>query len=129
MGRAPDCLSEIWSATFERREIIVAMQDRATRFQPVNRETGLQLSHDRTGHFIMIIAIVLRRISVAGPDIGNPGASDKRDLTIDNEQFAMSAIIVTARIGPESGVIFHDSDPGLAQSGPIFQTHLSCAFR
>src|SRR5205085_9687435 len=74
----------------------------------------------------MIVAPMFRRVGISRPEIGDAGAADKRNLTIDDQQFAMATIIVTARVRPEYAVILDDLDAGGAELGAIGQTHFLC---
>ena len=92
------------------------MQHLTARLQPIAHETALKLRHNGSGDFVMIVTPMFRRIGVARPKIGNASAADKRNPSINDQQFSVRAIIVAARIRPETGVIFHNVDAGVAQT-------------
>ena len=106
--------------------IICAVQHVAACFQPVGHEDGLQLGDDWPGNFVMIIAPVLRRIGIASPLIRDSDTADETNFSIDNQQFAMTAIVVAARIQPKDRMILDDFDTRFAQSCQIFHAHLIC---
>src|SRR5205823_8656223 len=120
---------EIRTRAVQRREVIRSVQDSPARLEPVCHEAALKLRDDRAGYFVMIIAPMLWRIGVAAPKISDAGATDEADPAIDNQQFPVTAVIVTPRIGPESGVIFHDLHTRAAQARQILAAHLARALR
>src|ERR1041385_69695 len=73
----------------------------------------------------MIIPPMLARIGVAHPLIGNARAANETDFSIDDQQFAVAAIVVAARIGPERAVISYNLDPGAAQPFLILAPHFA----
>src|SRR5256885_13887516 len=77
----------------------------------------------------MVVAPMFRGIGVARPKIGNPRAADERDLSIDNEQFSMRAIVVPARVRPETGMIFHHLNAGVLKLFSVFQAHFARSLR
>src|ERR1700730_14702186 len=72
---------------------------------------------------------MFRRTGIAHPFVGYSYTAGECDFPIDNQQFAMAAIVVTTRIEPEGAVIFHHVDAGTAQPFPILLAHRAGSLR
>ncbi len=69
---------------------------------------------------------MLGRFRIAHPLIRDSGAAYEGDSSIYDQQFAMTAIVVTARIQPKDRMILDDLDTRFAQSCQIFHAHFIC---
>ena len=102
------------------------MQHVAAGFQPVGHEDGLQLGDDRPGDLVMIVAPMLRRIGVPHPFVRDASPADESGFAINNQQFAMCAMVVTEGIQPEDRMIIDGLDPRRPQARQIIPAHLVC---
>ena len=129
MRAASDRLRLDRAAVLERRKIIVAVEDFAASLQPVAHETSLQLGDDRSGHFVMIVTPMLRRIGIASPKIGDPCTADERRPAVHDEQFSVRAVVVTPGVRPKTGMIFDDLRAGSFELLTIFDAHFARSLR
>src|SRR5437773_4230184 len=93
-------------------KIVLVVEHASGGLGPVVHESGLHLSDRRAFEAKLRVAPMLRRVSVALPDIGQSCSADKANFPIDDEQLAMIAVIEPGQIEPDERVIFFDLDAG-----------------
>src|ERR1700731_4559237 len=103
------------TAVFQRRKIFRAVQNRPAGLHPVAEEARLELGYNRPHYLVVIVAPMLRGIGISGPEIGDARAANERNRAVNDQQFAMAAIVVTPWVRPEDAVIFDALHPGSIQ--------------
>src|SRR5262245_17476047 len=73
--------------------------------QPVLREPGLQRRHGWTSNPNLRIPPMPRRLGMTEPHIGDPRAAGEPDATVDDQRFAMRAVIELTDGVPANAVV------------------------
>jgi hypothetical protein len=82
------------------RPAVEMMELLAGGLEPVFGEPGVQVGDGRAGDAAVSLAPVVGVLGVAGPHVGDADATGEADAAVGDEDFAVSAVVEAAEVGP-----------------------------
>jgi hypothetical protein len=115
VGRAVKHLRKLVAGGGERREEVAGVLDGGMSLGPVDHKDGLHLRDDGAFDFEVGVAPVRRVLGVAGPGIADAHAAGEAHAAVDDEDFAVGAVVEMGEVIPAGRVVAQDDAAGGAQ--------------